>query len=777
MEKKELPLERWLSPQNARLALLVIGLISLAAAFSLRNVKVDYDFEKFFPNNDPELDRYLAFRAQFGYDNDFLMFGIECDGGVFDRELLVRVDSLAMRLERLPLVMKVLSPTRLAEPVITPVGVFETPYLRLNEAPDTTEGDLLALDSARIWNDPRVRDMFFSDDARAMIVVLNAAPGLSKTKCDDLLRNVRQVMSESGFADARVVGRIVGQDHYINTMVKEMLFFLTASILLLAVFLWIGFRSIYGVLVPIAVVGLSILWQVGFMTAIGKPLGILTMLLPTILFVVGMSDVVHILECYLEEIRRGTARIRAIAVTYHEVGLPTFLTAVTSGIGFATLGTASIQPLQEFGYYTALGVLLAFCLAFVLLPALLVLIDPARLLPRKDEASPWDDRLPTLFRWTIRNRRAVLWGFAAVTVISVVGISRIRVNNYLLEDLPDHDPLKQGFVWFERTFGGVRPFEMEIDVVDSTRTVWDLEVLQQIERVHDHVAGTYHVDGIASPVLLMRSMNKAFNGGDRSFFTLPEDSAECARMARRTKLLGKDLLGPLVSSDARTARLTGRCVDEGGFVHKGKNAELDSFIAANTDPHLVQFHQTGMAFLIDRNNATLSTQLVGGMGLAVLLTALIMLWFFRDWRMVIVSLIPNLVPLVFIAGVMGFSGIDLKVSTAIIFSISFGIAEDDTIHMLAALRQHLRAGLSPAYALKRTYLRTGKAVTVTSLMLLSGFVTLVFSDFASVFYMGVLITATLAFAYVAELLLLPALVMVMMRPNATGAASVRQPLT
>ena len=130
--------------------------------------------------------------------------------------------------------------------------------------------------------------------------------------------------------------------------------------------------------------------------------------------------------------------------------------------------------------------------------------------------------------------------------------------------------------------------------------------------------------------------------------------------------------------------------------------------------------------------------------------------------MVLVALLPNLVPLLFIAGVMGFAGIDLKVSTAIIFSISFGIAEDDTIHMLAALRQHLRSGLSPAYALKRTYLRTGKAVTVTSLMLLSGFVLLVFSDFASIHYMGMLVTLTLAFAFVAELLLLPALVIAML---------------
>jgi len=754
-------IERHLTPRNARIALGVLGVITLLFAFALRNVQVDYDFEKFFPKSDPELDRYLEFRERFGYDNDFLLIGIEREEGVFNTGLLTRVDSLAADLERLPLVMTVLSPTRMKEPVVTPVGAFETPYLRYWN--DT----LVAIDSARIWNDARVKDYFFTDDARAMLVVMNAEPGLSKEKCDVLLADIRRTLQENDLGQARIVGRIVGQDHYITTMVREMLFFLTASILLLAVFLWFGFRSVHGVLVPIAVVGLSILWQVGLMTALGKPLGILTMLLPTILFVVGISDVVHILECYLDEIRSGVPRIRAIAITYHEVGLPTFLTAITSGIGFATLGTASIPPLQEFGLYTALGVLLAFLLAFTLLPALLILTDPVKLLPITDKGSPWDVHLPGLFRWTIAHRRSILLAFGAISVLGIVGASRIKVNNYLLEDLPNSDPLKQGFVWFEERFGGVRPFEMEVTVVDNTSTIWDLEALRAMERVHTYLDTAYGVDGIVSPVTVMWSLNKAFNGGDPAYYRLPDDPDECRRLAKRTRLLGKDMIGSIASADGRTARITGRSVDEGGYVHQGKNTRLEAFIRSATDPTVVRFDQTGMAYLIDRNNATLSTQLVGGMGLAVFLTALIMLWFFRDWRMVLVALIPNIVPLLFIAGVMGFVGIDLKVSTAIIFTISFGIAEDDTIHMLAALRHHLRGGLSPAYALKRTYLRTGKAVTVTSLMLLSGFVTLVFSDFASVHYMGLLITLTLAFAFLAELLLLPVLVTLLLRDRRT----------
>lgn len=748
-------IERWLTPRNARIGILGAVLVSLCALVALRNVRVDYDFEKFFPTDDPELDRYLAFRERFGHDNDFLMLGFERAGGVFDPALLARVDTLAGDLDTLPHVLRVLSPTRMEEPVVTPLGVFFTPYLRWS---DTA---LLAIDRARIAADPRMQGTFFNADGTAMLVLLTAEPGLSKVRCDSLLWNVKDALARHGLSDARLAGRIVGQDHYIHTMVRETVTFLLLSIALLSVFLWIGFRSVAGVVVPITVVGLSILWQVGLMTALGKPLGILTMLLPTILFVVGMSDVVHILECYLDEIRKGTEQRHALARTLYETGLPTFLTALTSAIGFSTLGTASIPPLREFGLYTSIGVFVAFLLAFLLLPALLILTDARRLLPTTDKPSPWDARLPRLFQWTLRHRRGIVAAFAAITLAGSWGASRVTVNNFLLEDLPENDPMKAGFLWFERVFGGVRPFEMEVNVVRPGATVWDPEVLAQIDGVQAHLRTEQAVSATLSPATLIRSMNRAFNGGSADFDRLPEDSAEAARMARQVKLLGRELVRTLVDSTNTHARITGRMVDEGGRVHAVRNAGIDAFIRSNTDSTLVRFHQTGMAYLIDRNNATLSTQLVGGMGVAVLLTGLIMLWFFRDPRMVLVALIPNLVPLVFIAGVMGFAGIDLKVSTAIIFTISFGIAEDDTIHMLAALRQHLREGRHPLYALKRTYLATGKAVTVTSLMLLSGFVTLISSDFASIRYMGILITLTLGFAFVAELLLLPALVVML----------------
>ncbi|MEZ4808326.1 MAG: MMPL family transporter [Flavobacteriales bacterium] len=745
-------IHRLITRRNARIALACLSVVTVVLGLALRNARLDYDFEKFFPKDDPELDRYNAFRERFGGDNDFLLIGITRKEGVYDAPFLLKVDSLVERLEAVPDLVSITSPTRLTEPIITPLGVFQRPYLR----PDAPE--LLPLDSAQIAADPRIEGSFIARNGRSLLVIAQARPGLSKDRSDAFLHAVEGAVREAGLVDVHLAGRIHGQFHYIRMMLEELVLFLSSAVMLLAVFLWWGFRSLWGVLVPIGTVGIAILWQVGAMSLFGQPLGILTMLLPTILFVVGMSDVVHILEHYLDELRAGIPRREAIANTYHNVGLPTFLTAVTAGVGFATLGSASIQPLQEFGWFTGIGVLLTFLIAFTLLPALLLFVGPGRLLPVSRHSSPWDRRLPNMFQWTIRNRRGILLAFAAITVAGIWAASRIEVNSYLLDDWPEREKQRLGYRFFEEEFGGVRPFEVEVVVTDTTRTVWLPAVLEQIEAVQAKVEELYGARSIVSPVTLMRSLNKAFNGGQAEFYRIPNDSVECVRMARRAGLMGGQL-STIVSEDGRRARISGRMRDDGSALNKVRNAELDRFLATRTDSSIVRFHQTGMAYLIDRNNETLSAQLMGGMGLAIAITALIMMWFFKDPRMVVVALVPNLIPLVFVAGIMGVFHIDLKVSTAIIFSIAFGIAEDDTIHMLARLRQQLRAGRSPIYALKRTYLTTGKAVTVTGLMLLSGFVTLMLSSFGSIFYMGLLITLTLAFALITELLLLPVLVM------------------
>ena len=733
-----------------------LAAVTAVLGFALRDLRLDHDFEKFFPSDDPELDRYNAFRARFGQDNDFLLLGIANAPSVFDATFLTAVDDLAQQLEDLPDVRSVTTPTRLVDPHVTPVGVFTIPWLR--QGSDST----LVADSARIWNDPRIKEGFFAADGKALLVILLTEPGLSKQRSDRLMAAVQGAVTGSGLPGIRMGGRIHGQYWYIKKMQRELVLFFSISVVLLMLFLAIGFRTVWGVLVPVGVVGLSVVWQVGLMTLLGEPLGILTMLLPTILFVVGMSDVVHVLQRYIEGLRAGHAKVRAIAIAYYEVGRATFLTSLTTAIGFATLLNSSIGPIREFGGFTAIGVFLALGLAFTLLPAVLLLVGTPIQAEQDERKATWYPLLHRLFRWVLRRRRVLPWGFLALGLVSILFISQLKVDNYLLEDWPDDDPQKQDYFWFEDHFGGVRPFDVEVTVAAPGRSVWDLAVLHEIDTVDQWLRSIYGVNALMSPAEVVRSMNKAMNGGSAEFHELPATDAEVRSLVRMARIaLGREIMHGLVDSTARFARITGRIKDEGGHAHKSKNRDLDAFAAAHA--RIARFNQTGMAYLIDRNNERLSGQLIGGLSIAFLLIAGIMALVFRDLRMVLIALIPNVLPLLFVGAIMALAGIAIKVSTAIIFTIAFGIAVDDTIHMLGKLRIELRKGKSMRYAMKRAFLSTGKALIVTSIMLCSGFVALVFSGFASVFYLGLLVGSTLALALIADLLLLPVLVLMFLR--------------
>ena len=757
MKDRTAAIERLLTRRNARVVLGVVALITVCAVMITRQVRFDFDFERFFPTDDPELDRYLAFRDRFGSDTDLLLIGLEQAPSVFERSFLVRSDSLAHRLERIPDVEEVQAPTIASEPRATPFGLFRIPWLR------TGADSLVKADSARIWRDGDVRDLFFTRRGDGMLVLLRTAPGLSKMRSDSLLMRVQRTLRHTGLADARIAGRIQGQYHYIQEMQRELVVFFSSSVLLLVVVLAFTFRSWWSVLVPVCVVGLTVLWQVALMTVLGKALSVLTMLLPTILFVVGMSDVVHILERYREALGNGHQKRRALALAMHEVGLATFLTSLTTAVGFLTLHTSAIQPIREFGTYTALGVGLAYLLAFTLLPAVLVLV-PAP--PRKHATttSGWTPFLQALYGRVLRGRREILWVFAVLFIACALLVPRIKVNNYLLEDWPEDDPHKVDFHYFEEHFGGVRPFEMEVTLADTSRRIWDADVLDVIEHIGHYAEHTYGANGITSPATLVARAAQVMNAGDTAYRHIPEDPAELARAEQLLqRFAGGPTLQGFVSADGRHARLTGRMEDQGGYVHRGKNKAMNAWIDSSLTGTGILAHQTGMAYLIDRNNETLSRQLLLGLSLAFVLIALIMGLVFRNVRVTLIALLPNILPLVVIAGVMGLTGIDLKVSTSIIFTIAFGIAVDDTIHLLGKLRIERAKGHALPEAMERAYLSAGRAVIVTSLMLCCGFITLIASDFASVHYMGLLVSITLFVALLADLLLLPVLVRSLMR--------------
>lgn len=745
-------MKKLLTKRNANLALGLVILITVVLGYFVPQLRLSYDFEKFFPEHDKQLDFYYAHREKFETDNDFLLIAIKPKEGVFSPVFLEKLDSLTNQLRRVEHVEGSFSLTNYRLPILTPIGWNSTSPI------DYTDVAQLPLDSARLMLDQNVKGSLLSTDGKTAVVMIRNTPNISKKKSDKLLSNVDKIVNAQHFDEIHISGKVHGQYHYIKKMAEELLMFTAIAIVLLSVFLYITFRTGWGIWVPLLIVGVTIIWLMGFIAMIGEELNMLCTILPTIIFVVGIADSVHILEKFVHELRHGYTKIEALVIAYEHVGFATLLTAVTNAIGFVTLLISDIEPIRTFGVFTALGILFAFLLTYLLLPAALLYLPTPKVAALKHSETFWHRILPKLFTKVMRRRKLILFSSLAICIVSVIAATQIKINNFLLEDWSEDDPIKKDYVFLEKNFSGVRPFEMSIEVKDPSKDLFDPEVMKELDKLDTYLRKDYGVGAIISPLVLMKTLNRSAHGGDEAYYKLPdtEDEYENIRPFIK-KSIKNGKVKTYISKDKRSSRISGRLTDYGGYVLKQKNAELENFIQKNIDPKVVSFQQTGMAMLIDRNNENLSNDIGYELGLSLLMVAGIMGLLFRNVRIVLIALIPNLVPLLVVAGYMGSTGIDLKISTSLIFSIAFGIAVDDTIHFMSNLKLELNKGKSPIYALKSTYLSTGKAVTITNLILLSGFFSLILSTFAGTFYLGLLVSITLLVALIAELTLMPIL--------------------
>ncbi|WP_018477860.1 efflux RND transporter permease subunit [Pontibacter roseus] len=741
------------------LVLTLVAVLTLASSIFASRLRFDYNFDNFFPEGDPDLSYYYSYRDKFGNDNDYLLIGLDNGGNsVFEASFLQRVDSLTKLLLGQPHIESVLSPTTLRSPVVEQFGYFEIPYLHADEP------NRYAEDSARIYSNRELIGTFFSEDATAVSLFVQTSDNLGKADSDTLLAYLYQQLDLLQLSDHHIAGKALAQSVFIEKMKVELAVFMSASIVLVIAFLWIAFRTPWGVLVPLVVVLLSVLWSLGVMGMFNKPIDIMTVLLPTIMFVVGMSDVIHIQSRYITAVGAGASKLLAIRTTLREVGMATLLTSLTTAVGFLTLLTTAIVPIRNFGLYTGISVMLAFVLAFTVLPAILLLIQkPSQRLTRRSEFS-WPVLMRRLYRFILRKPKLILYSSMGIALLSLIGLSLIKVDTTLLEDLGDDDPIIQDFQYFENKFSGVRPFELHLKAAPG-RTMYDLEVLQEVNQIEGYLYDTYGLNFISSPVTVVKTLHRAQNGGLSDFYTLPDTPHEMNQVKRRLDAFNKrSELRSVVTADMKEGRLAGKMTDVGSARAAELNDSLQLFIDQQIDPTLLQTRITGSAVMLDKNNEYVVSNMLEGLLIAFLVVALLVGIIFRSLRMVIISLVPNIIPLMMIGGIMGFLGINMTVSVSIIFTIAFGIAVDDTIHFLGKLKLELRKGKTLPYAIKSTLVSTGKAIIITSCILVAGFLTLVLSTFDATFYVGVFVSLTLVFALLADLLLLPVLILFFYRP-------------
>ncbi|MFT5859145.1 MAG: putative RND superfamily exporter protein [Flavobacteriaceae bacterium] len=735
---------RWIS------LVLIVGLTVLFGA-NMSNTKFEFNFEKLFPADDAETAYFNEFRNKFSPENDQLPIIIQRNSGVFNLSFFKKIDRLTKRIERIENVNYVVSLTNQAENLIDADGaVIQKPYIDLSDFSPSR-------DSAGIVENVELVKSLISEDAKSICMFVKYEDYLPVKESSKLVKNVQNEIDKYAFDDVRMFGKAFGQDYIIKTMSSEMKFFLSISALLVVLFLLIIFRSVWGILIPQIVLFLTLIWLIGTLGLFDEKINILLTVMPTIMFVVSMSDVIHLVSSYLDVLKDSKDNFAAIRIAIKEVAFATMLTSITTAIGFFSLYIVPIQPIQSFGIIMGVGVLFAFTLTFGLLPILFYWF-PGRVGKNKvKRADFWPNKLSASLIYVLRRRKSVLVVAGVIAIVSIIGALSLNSNNYLMDDLTPNDPFAKDLKYIDENYGGTRSFVMTVELADDNDEFWELENLREIDTIQTYLEKEYNVKIRSSLIDAIKILNRGMHGGKTNEYRLPETPERLAPLKKIIET-GEDgrTIRNFIDSIGTTLQLVGFIGDEGRDNVSLKNIKLDEFLASQ-DNQRFKTKITGTAHLLDKNMGYLVYSMLLGLGISVLMVALIMGIVFKSIKMAFLSLIPNLIPLVIIGGIMGYMGIELKMSNVLIFSIAFGIVVDDTIHFLGKFNIELQRGSSSLYALKRSYLTTGKAMILTTAVLCSGFIIMIFSSFMGTFYLGFLLSSVLFIALLADLTLLPIL--------------------
>lgn len=745
--------------RQPRIFYLLITLITLVQGYFATQLNYDYNIEQLFPKHDPELAFYEEVKEKFAHHQDYLILGLENTESIYQGDFLLRLDSLADVLERHSLVKEVNAPTNLRYHFRTPLGIQSSPFLHPHNP------ERYAADSAFLQAYPDVFPKFIGRENDAVCVYVFLTEALTDQNKEEFRDFVVKQTMRLGFEHTHLYADIYAQDAYLKALEAEMYWLSGLAILLILGILFVSFRSLAGILVPIFIVALTVVWTMGTIALLGGTINMMTVLIPTIVAIISLSDVIHVINRFNDH--GDLPKEEAIRFTFREMRSAILLTSLTTGLGFATLAYSSLQPFIEFGIFTTIGVAYAYLLAIYLLPPLLQQVS-ASALSWKGQRS--DRQIAAIYHFLTQRPRLIIGVTAGLVLISLAGMSKLRINAYLYEELSAKDDFSKTLQFFETHFSGIRTFSMHLEVADSSRSIMDQEILQQIDQLENYLLEDYGLRDVYTIATQVKRFNRLHHQGQPAAFVLPPDPDFLQYLTDKVLENRAALsLHAVLTDDEKATQITGKMEDLGSAVIGQRNQQLTTFIDSALVPDVLKIHLTGNTLLLDKSNQIITYKLLYSLIFAIVVVSLLMGWLYRSWRISLLAILPNILPLLFMLGLIGWTEMGLKMSTVIVFTIAFGIAVDDTIHFMSRLKNELKAGISPAEAIANTYRSTGKAIVITSIILVLGFSVLLLSSFQTTFTTGLLVSLALLFALFADLLLLP--VLLMWYYSATDASS------
>lgn len=735
----------------------VFAILAIGSIYQIFFLRFSFDFEDFFPQGDPDLQFFERFKDKFEADDNFLLIGIENEEGVFQQDFLNAFDSLGRVIKPLEKVVNVQSVATVKYPIITPFVTTQIPAIHIDEP------DRYAEDKKQLLEDERFVGNLISEDAKSVVLYVKTTDKMYQQDAENLMDSVRLLVGDFDFDAAHYLGRPNFQKELVKMQKREIIVSAAISNLLVIIILYLIFRTFWGTVISMGSVVLGLILFMGFLAVTGRELNAMAALYPVLMVIVGTSDVIHILSKYIDELKKGKQKEEAISITIREIGMATLLTSTTTAIGFASLFSSKIFPIRDFGLNAAAGVIVAYVTVLFFTTAVISKFEVEQIIKLGRGESFWTKWMEWFNKYTKNNTRKITIGGIATLLICLYGISLITTNYRIEGNLPKGGEITKDFLFFEKEFVGFRPFEMAIFVKGDYKAD-DYEVVQEIIKIENHLKEYPDIQRVNSITTIYKSINRASKANRQSAYVMPESRSKFENFKRKyVKKLPDDAVNVLISKDQKNTRISGRILDIGADNIRDITKSIDEWAVTGLDSSIIEMKQTGTSLVVDKNAQYVRTSILWGLGFAMIIVSVLMVLLFRSWKMLIISIIPNLIPLLIAGAVLGYAGVELEAAISIVFAIIFGIAVDDTIHFLSKFKLARNKGLSIDDAIEITFLETGKAICLTTVILFFGFMILLFSVHPPSIIVGTLISVTLFSALFSDLFFIPVLIRWLMK--------------
>ncbi len=561
--------------------------------------------------------------------------------------------------------------------------------------------------------------------------------------------------------DVRISGMPYIRTLNSTNIVDEISLFIGAALLVTSIIFFFFFRSFRATFISLVVVCIGVAWTLGIIGLLNYEITVLTALIPPLIIVIGIPNCIFLINKYQHEVKLHGNKVKSLQRVITKVGNATLMTNVTTASGFATFILTESKLLKEFGVVASLSILAIFILCLLIIPIIYSFMPYPKDRHLEHLNKRWIGGFVNWMERMVKQKRIAIYITSVVLlVVSIIGIYQIKISGSLIEDMPQESEFVNDIRFFEDEFNGIMPLEIMIDT-KRKKGVMKLSTLKRMDELEDLIIEIPELSKPISVVGLVKYSKQAYYNGNTKYYQLPTSQENSFILSyAKNSSSNVDLLKNFVDSTGQYGRITTFMKDIGTDKMERIEENLQTKIDKVFPKERYNITMTGKALVFQKGTKYLVKNLVISLSLAILLIALFMAYMFRSGRMIIISLIPNLLPLLITAGLMGYLGVPIKPSTILVFSIAFGISVDDTIHFLAKYRQELQANnwkikVSVYGALKET----GVSMFYTSIVLFFGFSVFTISSFGGTVALGALVSATLLFAMLSNLLLLPSLLL------------------